>query len=102
VVGGGTNNRVLGADGEPVGTFGPPTLFENWLGDSVHSPYDLVEGRGPESDDEMTLNVAAAEDGDLAVGDEVTLLTQFGKQQYTLVGIVQVTGEDSLAGAVSA
>ena len=97
----GSQNRVLGADGEPVGTFGPPTLFESWLGDSPVNPYDVVEGRAPEADDELTLNVRAAEDGGYEVGDEVTLLTQFGEQAYTLVGITTVNGEDTLAGAVS-
>src|SRR5690606_31937118 len=35
------------------------------------------------------------------LGDEVTLLTQFGEQTYTLVGITTVNGDDDLAGTVS-
>ena len=101
VEGNGSQNRVLGSDGEPIGTFGPPTLFESWLGDVEVNPYDVVEGRAPEADDELTLNVSAADDGDDQLGDEVTLLTQFGEQTYTLVGITTVNGDDDLAGTVS-
>jgi putative ABC transport system permease protein len=99
--GGGSTNRVLGADGDPIGAFGPPTLFESWIDDDVLNPYDVVDGRAPEADEEITLNVAAAEDGELALGDEVTLVTQHGQEPYRLVGLTQVRGEDSLAGAVS-
>lgn len=99
--GGGSTNRVLGADGEPIGTFGPPTLFESWIDDDALNPYDVVDGHAPEADGELTLNVAAAEDGDLAIGDDVTLVTQHGQEAYELVGITQVRGEDSLAGSVS-
>ncbi|MGV3759586.1 MAG: FtsX-like permease family protein, partial [Actinomycetota bacterium] len=99
--GGGSTNRVLGADGDPVGAFGPPTLFESWIDDENLNPYDVVEGRAPVADDEITLNVGAADDGELALGGEVTLITQHGEQAYELVGLTQVRGEDSFAGAVS-
>lgn len=99
--GGGSTNRVLGADGEPIGAFGPPTLFESWIDADTLNPYDVVDGRPPEADGEITLNVAAAEDGDLALGDDVTLVTQHGQEVYELVGVTQVRGEDTLAGAVS-
>jgi putative ABC transport system permease protein len=99
--GGGSTNRVLGADGEPIGAFGPPTLFESWIDADALNPYDVVDGRPPEVDGEITLNVAAAEDGELALGDDVTLVTQHGQVPYELVGITQVRGEDSLAGSVS-
>jgi putative ABC transport system permease protein len=99
--GGGSTNRVLGSDGDPIGAFGPPTLFESWIDDDALNPYDVVDGRAPEADDEITLNVGAAGDGDLALGDDVTLVTQHGQQAYRLVGLTQVRGEDSLAGSVS-
>jgi putative ABC transport system permease protein len=103
VVGFGGGNRVLDKEGEPIGaTQGPPTLIESWYGNDELSPYVLADGRGPESDDEMALNTAAAEDGDYEVGDTVDVLTQFGVQPYELVGIINFGTAESSAGAVSA
>lgn len=102
-VGAGSTNRVLGADGDPVGAAqGPPTLLENWTDDPGLSSYELVQGRGPEADDEIALNTAAADDGDLSVGDDVVVVTQFGRSTYTLVGIFNFGTAESAAGAVSA
>ena len=82
---------------------GPPTLLESWIDGSTLTPYTVAEGRGPTADDEMALNVAAAEDGDLEVGDTVTVATtQFGNKEYELVGTVLFGTAKSSAGAVSA
>ncbi len=98
----GSTNRVLDDEGEPVGASqGPPTLLESWIPGSELTPYNVAEGRGPERDREIALNVAAAEDGGFAVGDEVTLVTQFGRETYTLVGTVRFGSAESSAGAVS-
>jgi len=98
----GSINRVLDADGDPVGAAqGPPTLIESWTPDSGLTPYKVAEGRGPESADEVALNVAAADDAKFEVGDQVTIVTQFGREQYTLVGTVLFGTAESSAGAVS-
>ncbi len=103
VVGVGSLNRVLGADGEPIGVSqGPPTILENWVPDLEVSPYRLAEGRAPEADDEMALNVAAADDAEKSVGDEVVVVTQEGRQTYELVGIFRFGTAESVAGAVTA
>ena len=94
---------MLGTDGDPVGAAqGPPTLLESWVDDPDLSPYELQEGRGPEADDEMALNIAALEDGGLEVGDQVTVITQFGREEFTLVGSFTFGSAKSSAGAVSA
>ena len=102
VLGFGATNRVIGPDGEPLGsTNGPPTLFENWIEDDVLNPYDLAEGRAPERPDELALNVAAAEQGDISVGDRVTVVSQFGESEHQVVGTFRFGEADSAAGAVS-
>ncbi len=100
----GSQNRILDEKGDPIGAaFGPPTLIESWYGDERISPYNVKEGQGPEADDEIALNVAAAEEGELEIGDKVTLLpTNGGPKEYTLVGLVTFGSADSSAGAVSA
>ena len=102
-VGFGCINRVLGADGEPVGPAqGPPTLFESWVEGSELTPYVLAEGRGPRADDEVALNVGAAEDGGYEIGDTVRIITQEGVQEYALVGTVRWGTAPSSGGAISA
>ncbi len=99
----GSANRVLDGEGEPIGaSLGPPTLLESWVDGSELTPYVIAEGRGPVADDEMALNVAAADEGGLSVGDTVTVATQFGNQQYQLVGTVLFGTAKSSAGAISA
>ncbi len=98
----GSNNRLLDPDGDPVGASqGPPTLIESWIPGSTLTPYDVEEGRGPEDDDEVALNVAAADDAGFEIGDEVTLVTQLGRKEYTLVGTLLFGTAESSAGAVS-
>lgn len=99
----GASNRVLDAQGDTVGaTQGPPTLIESWIDDPSLNPYELAAGRGPEADDEIALNVGAAEEGELEVGDTVTVVSQQGPRPYTLVGMFTFGSADSAAGAVSA
>ncbi len=99
----GANNRVLDARGDTVGASqGPPTLIESWIEDPRLNPYELVQGDGPAADDEIALNVGAADDGELAVGDTVTVVSQQGRREYTLVGTFSFGSADSAAGAVSA
>ena len=98
----GSNNRVLDPDGEPIGSSnGPPTLLESWIPGSNLTAYNVAEGRGPEADDELALNVAAANDAGFEVGDTVTLVTQLGRNDYTLVGTVLFGTAESSAGTVS-
>jgi len=103
-VGFGSSNIVLDREGESLGaTQGPPTLLENWIADDVLNAYELVgDGRPPAADDEIALNVAAADKGDYELGDAVTVLTQAGAQEYTLVGTFTFGDAESVAGAVSA
>ena len=102
-IGFGSNNRVLGADDEPIGAAqGPPTLIESWIPDLAISPYVVASGRGPQADDEIALNVAAADEGKLRLGDEVAVVTQFGRSTYQLVGTFTFGTAESAAGAVSA
>ena len=102
VVGFGASNRVLGPDGEVLGaTNGPPTLLESWIDDDVLNPYDLAEGRAPERADEVTLNVAAADDAGISVGEDLTVISQFGESTHEVVGVFTFGEAESAAGAVS-
>ena len=98
----GATNRVIGPDGEVLGSSqGPPTLLESWIDDEVLNPYSIAEGTPPTADDELTLNVGAADDAGIELGDTVTVLTQFGESEYTVVGTFLFGEAESAAGAVS-
>lgn len=102
-VGSGSQNRVLGPDGDPLGaSAGPPTLLQSWVRDEGLNPYEVAEGRAPRRDDEVALNVAAAEDAGFAPGDPVRIVTQLGERTYELVGTLRFGTAESAAGTVSA
>ncbi len=98
-----SGGRVLGADGEPVGVAnGPPTILANWIDDEALGGVELTAGRGPTADDEMALNLGAADDGDLSVGDTVDLASNEGRESFTLVGTFTIAGRESAGGTVFA
>ena len=102
VLGFGSTNRIIGADGKAIGQSpGPPTLFQNWITDPTLSPYHLNAGRGPKGDDEIAIDAAAAEDGHLRVGDQVHVVSQYGRATYTLVGTYRFGTAKSPGGAVA-
>jgi putative ABC transport system permease protein len=102
VLGFGSTNRIIGRDGKAIGASqGPPTLFQNWITDETLTPWHLAHGRAPTKDDEIAINVAAAEDGHLAVGDEVPVVSQFGRATYKLTGTYLFGTAKSSAGAVA-
>ncbi len=102
-VGFGSQNRVLGPDGDPLGAAaGPPTLIESWVSDERLNPYRLASGSPPVADDQIALNVAAAEEAGFALGDQVRVVSQLGERTYTLVGTFTFGEAESAAGAVSA
>lgn len=104
VEGFGPTNRVLDQEGDPVGLdAGPPTIFESWIDDGAVNGYTLTEGsRGPQAADEVALNVRAAEDAGVEVGETVRLSTQFGIAEYELVGTFLFGERETLGGLVVA
>jgi putative ABC transport system permease protein len=89
--------QLLGADGEAIGGGGPPQLAGSWITDPELNPYSLAEGRAPEGDDEVVVNRATLDDGDLALGDTTTLLTP-EPVDVTIVGVSTFGDEDGLGG----
>jgi putative ABC transport system permease protein len=92
---------VLTKDGDALGGQGPPTIFQSWIPDETLNSFDLSEGRAPEGPGEIAMNQTAVEDGEYVLGDEVTLLTQQGREQFELVGITTYGDAGSQAGVTS-
>lgn len=88
---------ILGADSQPIGGDGPPTVASNWVGDSSANPYRIVQGHAPTRAGEMVINADAAAKGSLSVGSKTELLTP-DPIPMTVVGIVNFGNAGGLGG----
>ncbi|WP_062528644.1 ABC transporter permease [Demequina rhizosphaerae] len=80
---------LIGTDGETLAGgsgFGPPTLFFNWTGVEDFDSATIVDGRAPEGDDEIVVDVGTAEAHGLTVGDQVVAGGADGTYPSTVVG----------------
>lgn len=87
--------QIMGTDGKPVGTNGPPRTAGNWIPDADLNPYHLVAGRAPRADDEVVLNKGAADSGGLHVGDKVLVQTP-APVTFTVVGLAGFGSSDGI------
>ncbi|MFJ7070339.1 FtsX-like permease family protein [Streptomyces sp. NPDC101115] len=87
--------QLVGADGEPVGGQGPPTLAGNWIQDPGLNPYALAEGRAPQKSGEVVVNCGAAEAGGLTLGATTVLRTP-DPVRVTVVGLATFGGADGM------
>jgi putative ABC transport system permease protein len=89
--------RVIDDDtGKPISTFSA-RLGTNWYGED--ELIELRDGSGPTADDEVAINAALADAGDISVGDRIGVLTREPRRDFTVVGIFGYSGgRDSLFG----
>ena len=99
--------QIIGADGQPIGGDGPPTLGGNWIDDTGvdgvgFNGYAIAAGRAPTADDEVVIDRGSAKAGTLHVGDRTTVLTP-QPVEVTVVGIVTfgegADANDNIGGA---
>ncbi|MFG3023394.1 ABC transporter permease [Streptomyces sp. NPDC048254] len=88
--------QLVGADGEPIGGKGPPTLAGNWISDPGFNSYRIAEGRAPARSGEVVVNRGAAKKGGLKIGDTTVLRTP-DPVKVTIVGLATFGGEDGMA-----
>ena len=93
--------QVVGSDGKAVGNpgQGAPTLGFAYHPDSQLSVFHLVEGAGPDTQDQVAIDKNTADNAKVKIGDDITILTTLAPRTYHLVGIVRFGNADSLAGA---
>jgi putative ABC transport system permease protein len=91
--------QIVTPAGKVVETGGAPTIGGSWLGDSPLNPYKLTEGAPPAAAGQVAIDTTTAADNDIKVGESVTVLTQSGKVDATVTGIVSFGDGGSLAGA---
>ncbi|WP_084105125.1 ABC transporter permease [Demequina sp. NBRC 110056] len=81
------------------GAGGPPSQLFNWAGIPEIDQSTLVDGRGPEADGEIVLDIDSPERLGYALGDMVRVATESGVTELELVGTVQFGESNSLQGA---
>ncbi len=69
-----------------------------WIDDEPLNPLELIEGRGPAAVGEVAIDRGLADDLDLAVGDDTTVLSIAGEAPATVVGITAFGDSDSIDG----
>ncbi len=90
--------QIIAPDGTAVGGQGPPTLGFNY-DDFEGGAVTLREGRGPQSRNEVTIDIGSAEAAGLGIGDDVDVVTPIGRRSYQVVGTTGFGDEDDLLGA---
>ena len=95
--------RVIGKDGEPLGSDGngPPTFGGIASSDSA-GLWSITEGRLPVGANEVVLDKATADNGEFVVGDNVRVVAVRGTREFTLVGIASYGDISSPGGATFA
>ena len=91
---------VIDPDGEALLPQGPP-LGISWT-DSTDSDISVVtisEGRSPEADNEVALDIDIAADSGWSVGDTIPIQTSLGPTEYEFVGTMSFGETNALVGA---
>jgi putative ABC transport system permease protein len=91
--------QLIDADGQPIGGQGPPTIGASAPSEDGHGGTVLRAGRYPETAGEVAIDAYTADTQEVAVGDEVTIITTGAAEQVTVVGIVGFGEARNLAGA---
>ena len=89
--------RVSTSSGKQIGIDGPPKFGGAFSAEKT-SPWKLDEGRIASGPDEVVIDKRSAKDGNIKVGDMVTVTAKAAKP-FKVVGIVTFAGSDTSGGA---
>jgi putative ABC transport system permease protein len=90
--------QLLNDDGEVVSTPGP-SIGVSWVSGNGLEGITLKDGQPPEGADQLAVDKATADRENLAVGDEVTYLTDTGQYDGTITATIGLGSADSFGGA---
>jgi putative ABC transport system permease protein len=83
--------------GDVVTSGGAPTIGNSWS--EAANPFDVRSGAPPSGPGQIAVDAGTAALADLAVGDQVEIVTPVGTREFEVSGIVGIAGQDSLLGA---
>lgn len=91
--------QVIGGDGEPITTVGPPQIAYAWTDNDQLSNFTLVEGKAPEVG-EFSIDLDSAADNALVIGEVYDIVTPTGRETLTLSGTSTFGSENETLGAL--
>ncbi len=94
--------QLTGKEGDIVGGGGPPTLAFGVSPDDPFNPTELTAGSWADSPGEVVIDAATAREEGYEVGDTIGIVTQGPVQDFTISGLSQFPGQESLGGATFA
>ncbi|MBI5104317.1 MAG: ABC transporter permease, partial [Solirubrobacterales bacterium] len=86
------------ADGSKLGGQGGFGAIASSSNDKRFQDFSTVDGRMPTGPGEVAIDKGLAEKGDFKVGSKIQISAQAPKKAYTVTGLVQIAGVDSLGG----
>lgn len=94
---------MIGSDGKPISSNGPPTFGGNWIADSEISPYHIRSGGPPVQPNDVVVDAGTAASHHFSVGQHLSIaFTTASERRFTITGIAGFGTSDNLAGATIA
>jgi putative ABC transport system permease protein len=96
-----TAGAMFDADGERLGTQGPPTFIAS----AQPEPFEVfepVEGKLPTAAGEVAILKQTADGNDIAIGDTVEVVGNGPREPLRVVGLLEIGGSESFGGTVVA
>ena len=95
-----TPGGFFDADGDPIGTKFAPKFITS-VDPGVLQSLEYVEGHGPETPGEASLDESAAEEAGIGIGDRIKLASVERAKTYRLTGLTQLAGSSASWGGAS-
>jgi putative ABC transport system permease protein len=89
---------LLDDKGKPILSNGPPTIIVSG-GPERFDPLTYVQGHKVESDDEVVIDKATADEYGFRAGERVTVVGSMPKKEYTVAGVSTLGDSENLAGS---
>ena len=94
--------QLTDKEGEVIGGGGPPTLAFGIDSADPFNPLELTAGQWAAGPGEVVIDSATAKEEGYAVGDEIGVVARGPVQQFTVTGLAEFAGQESLGGATFA
>src|SRR5687768_329131 len=86
--------QIVDPAGDVVKTQGAPTLGVGWSGDQDLSGLIIKDGAAPSGIDQVAIDKATADREDIAVGDQINVITDTGTFPFTVTALVGLGDSD--------
>src|SRR3954452_11232421 len=93
---------ILGNDGKRIGKGGAPNFIASVADQPRFDGFTIKQGRKPQTADEVAMDASTVKKEGWKLGDRISIVASAPRKNYTLGGVTQIAGADSLGGAAIA